>query len=107
MKHVLAAASVLGLLATLLPAAQDDAPKKIKPTNLGVNTKADEDDPHLAPDGLHLFYSSNPAAKEFHLMVSERRAKNQAWPEGKPLDVEDERLSQLRARPAGGGSPRP
>ena len=27
--------------------------------------------------------------------------------EGKPLDVEDEGLSQPRARPAGGGSPRP
>jgi hypothetical protein len=86
MKCSLAAAFACGLLAALLPAAQDDGPKRIKPTNLALNTKADEDDPHLSPDGLHLFYSSNASAKEFHLMTSERRTKNQAWPEGKPLD---------------------
>ena len=63
-------------LAVLLPwvsPAPAEAPKLLKPINLTVNTAADEDDPHVGPNNLQLFYVSN-AQKRFHLMVSERRA---------------------------------
>jgi Tol biopolymer transport system component len=86
MKRSVAAMLMIGLLGLALPAAQNDEPKKLKPINLAMNTKADEDDPNLSPDGLQLFYVRNVEGKEGSLMVSERRTKNHAWPDGKPLD---------------------
>ncbi len=86
MKRYLAAVCVLNLFVLVLPAKQDDDAKKVKPINLSINTKADEDDPNVSPDGLTLFYASNADAKEYHLMFSARRNTTQSWPAGKPLD---------------------
>jgi Tol biopolymer transport system component len=86
MKHSIAAACVLALCALALSAKEDADAKKVKPVNLSLNTKADEDDPNLSPDGLTLFYASNADGKEYHLMTSSRRTTAQSWPAGKPLD---------------------
>jgi hypothetical protein len=60
-----------------------DSPKPLKPTNLEkLNTAADEDDPHIASNGLALYYASN-AKKKFDIMVSRRASTRQLWPAGK------------------------
>ena len=78
----LPASALLGLL---LPAARPDEPLRLKPTNLAVNTRADEDNPHLASDGLTLYYASNAKGK-YDLMVSTRSKLNQPWGKGKALE---------------------
>jgi hypothetical protein len=86
MKRYLAAALVLGCLVLSLqttPGADKDPP--LKPVNLEqLNTKADEDDPFVAADGLTLYYASN-AAGSFDLMVSQRSSGARGWPAGRPL----------------------
>jgi hypothetical protein len=67
-----------------VPGAPEPAESSPRPVNLACNTKADEDDPHLSPDGLKLFYASN-ASGDFDLMVSQRRAAGAEWPAGKPI----------------------
>jgi hypothetical protein len=58
----------------------------LKPMNLEkVNTKADEDDPFLAPDGHRLYYASNPKGT-FQIMVSTRARTTLAWPAGKSVE---------------------
>jgi Tol biopolymer transport system component len=54
---------------------------EIKPTSLGVNTEADEDDPHVSSSGTVLLYSSN-AKKKFDIMISRRAKTTIAWPKG-------------------------
>ncbi len=76
-------AVVLAALTTLIPsAAADEAPKPVKPVNLGCNTKADEDDPFLSSSGYYLYYASN-ADKKFDLLVSKRSGGK--WAAGKPM----------------------
>ncbi len=67
------------------PAPEKDAPKLVKPVNLTVNTKADEDDPHIAGNGLRLFYSCNAEGK-FDVWSSVRGSTRQAWKPGKLMD---------------------
>jgi hypothetical protein len=62
-----------------------DESKLIKVINLGCNTKADEDEPHLAERGLTLYYASNAEGK-FDIMVAKRRSKAVEWPKGKILE---------------------
>ncbi len=59
--------------------------KLVKPTNLPVNTKADEDDPFLSSSGLTLWYSCNGAGK-FDIMMAQRRSVRSAWSKGELPD---------------------
>lgn len=70
-------------LAILLPAAEP--PKMVKPIALPVNTKADEDDPHVTSSGLRFYYASNPEDK-FDIYLSQRANVRQAWRPGKLSD---------------------
>jgi hypothetical protein len=85
MKHFLPAtlAGCLMLAAQPAPAAE---PAPLKPVNLDkVNTKADEDDPYLAPDGYRLYYVSS-AAGRFNIMAATRARVTAAWPVGRPVE---------------------
>jgi Tol biopolymer transport system component len=80
MKRFVAASFLFGCFA--LAAASDNGAAEVEPKNLDrLNTKADEDDPHLSPDGLRLFYAAN-AAGNWDIMVSTRRAVQDPWPRG-------------------------
>lgn len=70
------------LVALIVPTAQ---PSLVKPTNLTVNTKADEEDPHVASNGLRLYYSSNAEGK-FDVFSSVRSSTAQPWKPGKRMD---------------------
>lgn len=60
------------------PAVAADEPA-VKPFNVPVNTAADEDEPHVAGDGLTLYYVSNPKGKE-DIMVARRKSVAMTWP---------------------------
>lgn len=64
-------------------AADDD--KLAKPTNLAINTKADEDDPYLSSSGLTLWYSSNEKGK-FDILMAQRPNLRALWKKGQVLD---------------------
>ena len=68
-----------------LPCAPADAPRPLKPIALSVNTRADEDDPHVADRGLTLYYAANRKGK-WDIMVSRRRNPLQNWPAGRVLE---------------------
>ncbi len=87
----LVAVGILGFAMVLpivsaTPAAQEP---KVKPVNLGsVNTKADEDDPFLTPDGLTLYYASNAnSLGTFDILKSQRKASSSPWPRGVRLEL--------------------
>jgi hypothetical protein len=84
MRRLLVALPVLALLLVILPAAlPSDEPKAPVPINLDkINTKADEDDPHLASDGKALYYSSTANGKS-DVWVTRRSSASQAWSAGK------------------------
>jgi hypothetical protein len=98
MKCYLPAALAAGLLTLALRPAPGADKESLKPVNLDkVNTAADEDDPFLAPGGLHLYYVSNRAGN-FNLMVAHRTRLSQLWPAGKKVkelnhDKESDRRS--------------
>jgi len=69
----------------LLPAAEPEKPNLVKPINLSVNTKADEDDPHVTSNGLRLYYSCNTEGK-FDVYSSTRSGTTQPWKPGKLMD---------------------
>jgi hypothetical protein len=75
----------LALAVLSLWAAPPPAPRALKPVNLTVNTKANEDDPHAASNGLALYYSSNVQGK-WDIMVSRRRSTRQVWGTGQVLE---------------------
>src|SRR5262249_2216395 len=61
------------------------AGEPLKPFNLAsLNTAKDEDDPHPASDGLHLYYAASAAGK-WDLLMSTRRSKTTPWPAGRPV----------------------
>src|SRR5205807_5475339 len=70
------------LLATVLriPAAPDE-PQLLTPTNLAINTEADEDDPCLTSNGLTLYYASNAKGK-FDILVATRPNPTAKWGAG-------------------------
>jgi hypothetical protein len=85
MRRSLAALLPLGLLLVVLPAAAEPD-KAVKPVNLDrLNTKADEDEPFLASNGLGLYYARSTKGR-WELQLSTRRAPSQPWPVGKPVD---------------------
>lgn len=83
MPRRLIAAALTCALTVLQPAP---AQQPLKPLNLDkVNTPKDEDDPHPSADRLRLYYASN-AGGRFQILLAERKAVNQTWSAGKPLD---------------------
>jgi hypothetical protein len=70
-------AVLLACCLPLLPAA-DPAPGK--PFNVPINTAADEDDPHVADNGLTLYYTSNARKGKEDIMIARRRLAGAAWP---------------------------
>jgi hypothetical protein len=73
-----------GLLLLALPAAEPE--KAVKPINLDrLNTKADEDEPFLASNGLVLYYAAKNG-DHWELMVSSRRKTSQDWPASQAVD---------------------
>ena len=72
------------LALAFLPAAPAAAPPPLKPVNLAVNTKADEDEPFLASKGLTLYYACNAKGK-WDIMVSHRTSVQKSWPAGEVL----------------------
>ena len=81
----LTALAVLPALALTLLAAKPDEPKMLAPTNLAMNTEADEDDPHLSSNGLSLYYACNAKGK-FDIMVATRPKNDAKWGAGKLLN---------------------
>jgi hypothetical protein len=81
----LALSLVLSGLLPWLPPAPADAPKPLKPVSLSVNTKDDEDDPHLAGRGLTLYYTRTAKGRS-DIMVAYRRSPLQRWPRGKVIE---------------------
>lgn len=77
----------LAALLALLPPASADATKALKPFNVPCNTAADEDEPHVADNGLTLFYTCNKERKD-DIFFAERRKPTLAWP-GKGALLED------------------
>jgi WD40-like Beta Propeller Repeat len=74
-------------LALVLAPAAPAAAADLKPTNLPVNTEADEDDPHLAADGLTLFWTRK-AGKKDEIFVATRKRNTFPWPKKGEL-IED------------------
>lgn len=85
MKTIALATLAAGLVSLSLPAAPADTPARVKPINLPVNTKADEDDPFVSSSGLALYYTSNAEGK-FDVMIAQRRSPRQAWGKGRLLE---------------------
>lgn len=76
---------VLTVLCLSVPRLSAEEVKLAKPTNLPINTKADEDDPFLSSSGLTLWYSSNERGK-FDIMMAQRRTVRSAWGKGEVPD---------------------
>ncbi len=57
---------------------RDEVPR-VKPINVPVNTEADEDEPHVADNGLTLYWTSNLERKD-DLWFARRRTANLPWP---------------------------
>jgi hypothetical protein len=64
-----------------VPAAR--APR-VEPVKLAVNTDDDEDDPHLAPDGLTLYYAAKRKGK-WEVMFATRKKDTDPWGKGEVL----------------------
>jgi hypothetical protein len=85
MHRALIALLPAGLLLLTLPAAAEPD-RVLKVTNLDrLNTRADEDEPFLASNGLAMYYSVKNG-DHWELMVSSRRKTSQDWPAGQAVD---------------------
>jgi hypothetical protein len=75
-----------GLTAPGSPLVAADT-NKVTPVNLPVNTSADEDDPHVAPDGRTLYWTHIGADGKEDLYCVKRRSLSQPWPaRGAPVE---------------------
>lgn len=90
MFRYLAALLTVGSMLAVLAEAPGDEPAALKPIPLDkLNTKQDEDEPHLNSNGMLLFYSSVTKGKA-ELLVAARAKKDSPWQAGRPLpDVRD------------------
>ncbi|MHB1425564.1 MAG: TolB family protein [Gemmataceae bacterium] len=77
--------AVLAAIGVALSTEAADEVKLVKPVNLPINTKADEDDPFLSSSGLTLWYSGN-ADKKFDILMAQRRTVRAAWGKGETPD---------------------
>jgi Tol biopolymer transport system component len=77
----------LGCLLVLVGRAADDEKKEIKPTNLEkLNSKLDEDDPHVSSSGAVLLYTGFDAKGKGEVRASVRASAKAAWLPGKSPD---------------------
>ncbi len=76
--------AVVFLVVLTLPARAAEDAKIVKPVNLVINTKADENDPFLSSSGMALWYASNAEGK-FDIMLAERKNLRAAWSKGQAL----------------------
>jgi hypothetical protein len=81
--RTVAALLLLALLCISTSAAPPAKSKMVRPTALEVNTKEDEDEPHVS--GNSLFYSCNAGGK-FSILLSSRKSPLDIWHPGKPID---------------------
>jgi hypothetical protein len=88
MKRAIAIALTAALVSPVLSGAGPAGEERLQPTNLGpgVNTRSDEDDPFVTPDGLLLVYASN-APGTYHLMAARRASTLGKWKS--PAQVSD------------------
>jgi|SRR5579875_3257559 hypothetical protein len=77
--------AVFALVALSLPRDAAGQTRLVKPINLAVNTKADEDDPFLSSSGLTLWYSCNAGGK-FDILMAQRRTTRSTWGKGELPD---------------------
>jgi hypothetical protein len=76
----------LGLAVLAFPGAREAAAEPLQPSNLEkLNTTRDEDEPHVASNLRRLYYATDASGK-WEIRVSQRRATNQPWPPGKPVE---------------------
>jgi hypothetical protein len=83
------ALSLLTAAALALPGRAADEPRPLKPVNLSVNTKDDEDEPHVSSNGLTLFYWSKVKVKDGlreAVIVSTRANASRPWSDGKAFE---------------------
>lgn len=79
--HVL----IICILIALLPLfesisiAQSSTPKLLRPFAVPVNTEANEDEPHVADNGLTLYWTSDKEGKD-DLWVCRRKSLRVSWP---------------------------
>jgi hypothetical protein len=87
--------TLLGVIVLTAVGAAADDPKPLKPTNLAINTKDDEDEPHVSSNGLILFYSTKLKVKDkgkteerekITLLHSTRTAATRPWGAGKAFE---------------------
>ncbi len=76
---------VFSFAALALSSGPPPDPPRLNPTNLGVNTPADEDDPHVTSNGKTLYYSCNTKDK-FDILVSNWSPRDKGWGPGKLPD---------------------
>jgi hypothetical protein len=83
--------ALLAVAALALPGRAADDVKPLKPLNLplGVNSKDDEDEPHVSSNGLHLYYWSKVKTKDGMkeaIILSTRRSTSAKWGDGKVFE---------------------
>ena len=83
---VLLSFTLAGLL-SVLPLSEAGPSPALKPFNVPCNTRDDEDEPHVAHDGLTLYYTSNKEGKDDIFFVT-RKKTDPFWPSKGKL-VED------------------
>lgn len=74
---------LVGLLAWLPDSPAQE--EKVKPTPLPVNTDADEDEPHVAENGLTLYFTTN-RGKNDDLWFATRKVAGGAWGKARQLE---------------------
>jgi len=72
------------LLLALAALAEQAEVKPLLPTNLGVNTSKDEDDPHVSSSNLMLFYVRD-TGKRYEIMATTRKTAAAPWLPGQPV----------------------
>src|SRR5262249_7998363 len=86
-RYVPAPLALVVLFAACLSPAPADDQTKLKPVAMAFNTAADEDEPHLADNGLTLYFTVSTKGKDEVRYVN-RRSTRAAWP-GKSTLLED------------------
>jgi hypothetical protein len=87
MHKVMLIPAALAALLVVFPPASADTSAALKPFNVPFNTADDEDEPHVADNGLTIYYTSTKERKD-EICVTERRRATLDWP-GKGRILED------------------
>src|SRR4051812_22190547 len=75
------------LVAPLPPLPASPKGNELKIYSLPVNTAADEDEPHVADNGLTLYFCSNARTGKEDFMIATRRAAGGVWGKAQLLDA--------------------